>query len=112
MSKGKSYLYTGTMGHLVATINSLPSDPNMLLKMGWVETTHPIKASLGMREFKEISTGLEIRFDKGKTGGSKFTAVDHYHIYNPKTTGNNDLYLDKTGKTVRKGARQSHIFPI
>ena len=112
MSKGKSYLYTGTMGHLVATINSLPSDPNMLLKMGWVETTHPTaKIRSNTRTFIESSTGLKINFDKGRPGKPGFRGKDHYHVINPKTTGDKDLYLDKFGNPVAKRSDPSHILP-
>ena len=112
MSKGLSYHYTGTKGHIISTASSLPSNPDDLLLSGWVETTHPDQAAnSNSRTFTETSTGLRIRFDKGVSGKSGFGGKNHYHIFNPDATGNTDLYLDKEGNPVRKGHKNSHLFP-
>ncbi len=51
-------------------------------------------------------------FDYGKEGESGWEGVDHYHIWNPFSTNNNDKYLDIYGNAVRKGHDKSHIEPI
>ena len=112
MSKGLSYHYSGTKGHIVAVASSLPTNPSYLLKDGWVETTNPEQAKhSNSREFKEEDTGLRIRFDKGVQGRTGFAGIDHYHIRNPSATGNGNLYIDSEGNPIRKGHRKSHILP-
>lgn len=112
MSKGESYRYSGTKGHIVAVAGSLPANPSLLIKQGWIEVTHPKQAERGYsREFYEESTDLRVRFDKGRPGMNGFRGIDHYHLYNPTTTGNRDLYLDSDGNPVGKGHRSSHIIP-
>lgn len=112
MSKGLSYYYSGTKGHIVAVAASLPVNPSRLVKEGWKEITNPQQAGHGnSREFSERSTGLKIRFDKGIPGRGGFGGVNHYHIHNPAATGNGDLYLDSDGNPVKKGHRRSHIIP-
>ena len=81
MSKGFSYHYSGTKGHIVSVASSLPSNPNTLLSNGWIETTHPKQASnSSSRVFTEESTGLRIRFDKGDGNKNGYSGIDHYHI--------------------------------
>lgn len=111
MSKGLSYHYSGTRGHIISVASNLPSDPNILLQNGWEDISHPKQKAAGHWELKEISTGLRLRFDEKKPGASGFAGKDHYHIYNPNATGNKDLYLDKDGNPVRKGHTKSHILP-
>ena len=66
MSKLLSYKYTGTKGHIADVASSLPKNPDDLLSNGWTEITDPrAKTSSNSRVFKEKSTGLRIRFDKG-----------------------------------------------
>ena len=111
MSKGLSYKYSGTKGHIIATIGSLPINPNKLLAQGWEDVTHPQQKKQGHLEFKETATGLKIRFDKKVPGAKGFKSIDHYHVYNPHATGKKDLYLDKNANPVRRGAGKSHILP-
>ena len=112
MSKGLSYHYSGTKGHIIAVASSLPTDPSYLIKNGWIEITDSQQAKYSnSREFIETSTGLKIRFDKGTKGKPGFAGIDHYHIRNPAATGNGNLYIDSEGNSVRKGHRKSHILP-
>ena len=113
MSKPLSYKYTGTKGHIAAVANGLPKNPDSLLENGWKEVTDPrAKASSNSRIFKEISTGLRIRFDKGIPGENGFGGKDHYHIDNPNATDKKiDRYLDKNGNPVNKNSKASHILP-
>lgn len=111
MSKGPSYIYTGTKGHIIDVAQNLPGNPEKLLDDGWEETSNPHAAGNGHREFTETETGLKIRFDEGKPGSNGYGGKDHYHVYNPDATGNRDLYLDSKGEPARKGSSGSHIFP-
>ena len=111
MSKPKSYLYHGTKGHIVDTAHSLPSSPTKLLNNGWEDISNPNEAAHGHFKYKEKSTGLRVRFDKGDSSQSGFRGQDHYHIINPNATGNSDLYLDINGNPVKKNSKQSHILP-
>ncbi len=111
MSKGFGYQYSGTKGHIIGVASSLPSNPSKLLRNGWVDITHPDAKGSSHMELKETSTGLKIGFDKGRVGEEGFKGKDHYHIFNPNSTGNHDLYLDKNGNPVRKGSTKSHILP-
>lgn len=111
MSKGISYLYFGTKGHIVSVASYLPSNPTELLNNGWEDISHPSAADSGHYELKETTTGLRIRFDKKISGASGFRGKDHYHILNPNATGNHNLYLDKDGNPVRKSSTASHILP-
>ena len=111
MSKGLSYHYSGTKGHIVSVASSLPSNPLELVKSGWEDISHPKAAASGHYELKEISTGLRIRFDEKVLGASGFKGKAHYHIHNPNASGNHNLYLDKEGNPVRKSSTSSHILP-
>ena len=112
MSKGLSYHYSGTKGHIIEVAASLPPNPTRLVQKGWTEITTFQQAKYSnSREFRETQTGLKIRFDKGIKGKNGFRGIDHYHIYNPAATGNGNLYLDSEGNPVRKGHRNSHILP-
>ncbi len=113
MSKGLSYKYTGTKGHIVAVASSLPKNPDELLSKGWKEITDPrAKESSNSRAFREESTGLRIRFDKGTVVESGFKGKDHYHIDNPNAKDKKiGKYLDKNGNPVNKNSKASHILP-
>ena len=111
MSKGMSYYYSGTKGHIVEIASSLPSNPQQLLSTGWKDISHPQQAAAGSYTYQEISSGLKIRFDKETYGADGFKGQNHYHILNPGATGNADLYLNKYGEPVRKSSKQSHILP-
>ena len=111
MSKGLSYYYSGTTGHIADIAQNLPSNPRYLLGEGWTEVSHPRAASSGSHTYIESNTGLRITFDEKTAGASGFRGKDHYHIHNPNATGNKDRYLDVEGKPVAKGSKKSHISP-
>jgi hypothetical protein len=91
---------------------NLPKDPDELLKNGWKETTDPRMAkNSNSREFVNEKTGQKLRFDKGQPGANGYAGQDHYHAYNPNSTGNKDLYLDSGGNAVSKGSSASHLLP-
>jgi hypothetical protein len=89
----------------------LPKNPDELLKLGWIETTHPAEAANGRRTFKNPQTGEKIEFDKGNPGKQGFGRQDHYHRENPSITTKRDKYLDVDGNQVPDGAKRSHIIP-
>ncbi len=111
MSKGYSYLYTGTKGHIIAVASSLPENNQQLISEGWIDISHPKQASSGHYTYKEPSTGLRIRFDKAKSGATGFAGKNHYHIFNPDATSTKDMYLDAKGNPVSKNSKSSHILP-
>lgn len=111
MSKDLSYLYTGTKGHIVDVASSLPSNPQKLINSGWEDVSHPDQAKAGSFTYREKSSGLKNRLDKGVPGKNGFRGKNHYHILNPDATGNSNLYLDKFGNPVKKNSKQSHILP-
>jgi len=93
-------------------ISSLPKNPNKLLNQGWEETTPTAMAkNTSSRTFKDKTTGLSIRFDKGNKDSNGYRGKDHYHIMNPNSTGKGDYYLDKLGNPVPKNSKASHIIP-
>ena len=89
-------------------IRELPENPDVLLMRGWKEITSPKNEGHG-RDFKNIATGLTVRFDKGVPGANGFKAMDHYHVENPYTTSKRDKYLDIDGNSVPNGSSKSHI---
>jgi len=111
--------FKGTAGYkaeINKLIESLPSDPDKLKKEGWKEVTHPDVPKVDdggakHREFVHPQTGVYVRFDRAVPGATGFQAIDHYHVVNPNSTSDMDLYLDKDGNPVRKHSKQSHIFP-
>lgn len=111
MSKGLSYIYTGTKGHIVAIASNLPQTGQGLIDMGWEEISHPAQAASGHHTYKEPSTGLRIRYDEPTPGVEGFAGKDHFHILNPNATGSRDMYLDKNGNPVKKNSKASHILP-
>ena len=90
-------------------IDSLPANPNDLLKQGWIETTHPNALKNGHRMFENKELGLIIQFDIAKPGAPGFKGINHYHVFNPSSTSDLDLYLDKNGNPVAKKSKASHI---
>lgn len=95
-------------------IDSLPANPNDLLKQGWVETTDSRMAqNSNRREFTNQVTKLKIAFDKGVATATGHRGRDHYHVYNPDSrNGKKDMYLDKNGNPVAYGSDASHIYPF
>ena len=91
---------------------NLPKDPEDLVRAGWKDVTDPrMRANTKSREFLDPATGQKVRFDPGKPGAPGFEGKDHYHVYNPNSTGKGDFYLDKGGNPVPKGSGPSHILP-
>ena len=86
MSKGRCYIFNGTIGDIIELINSLPPKPNAEFLKEWTEVV--IEAAQGRttsREFYHKKTKLRIRFE--------------------------DRYLDKDGNPVAKDSNPSHIIP-
>ena len=90
-------------------IGELPKNPNDLIEFGWEDVTDPrsLKNNPKLRHYKK--NGVEVKFEKATPGASGFRGIDHYHIRNPKATGNHDYYLDKFGNPVSRKSKQSHI---
>ena len=65
----------------------------------------------GHRTYENPNTGDQIRFDEGEAGRSGHAGKDHYHRYNPNSTGKNDRYLDRHGNPVPDGSKASHLYP-
>lgn len=111
MSKPLSYKYTGTKGHIIDIVSSLPQTGAGLSARGWVDISHPSQATIGSYTYKEPSTGLRIRYDTPTQGASGFKGKDHFHILNPNATSTRDMYLDAQGNPVAKNSKASHILP-
>ena len=111
MSKGLSYEYTGTIGHIVDIAGNLPATGQGLIDSGWEEISLPQQAAAGHHTYKDPVTGLRIRYDEPKPGEKGFAGKPHYHILNPDATGTSDMYLDKNGNPVKKNSKKSHILP-
>lgn len=109
--KGPSYRYIGTKGHIASIASSLPPSGEDLEEQGWENISHPAQAAHGSQTYREPSTGLKIRFDKGKPNTAGFAGKNHYHILNPNASSNANLYLDENGNPVRKSSKASHILP-
>ncbi len=89
----------------------LPTNPDDLLKTGWIETTHPSAGATGRRTYENAISGEKLEFDKGRPGERGFRGVDHYHRTNPDKTTKQDAYLDGDGNPVSDGSKRSHIIP-
>lgn len=89
----------------------LPKNPDDLLKDGYTETSHPEAAKRGHRTFENSDTGDKVRFDEGKSGANGYEGQDHYHRYNPETTGKQDQYLDRNNNPCPRGCDASHLLP-
>lgn len=111
MSKGLSYKYSGTKGHIVDIAHSLPANPSGLTSNGWNDISHPFQAMSGSHTYEEQSTGLRVRFDKGDSGKNGFAGKNHYHILNPNANNSSDMYLSINGDPVSRGSKASHILP-
>ncbi len=75
----------------------------------WKETTSNENKSGNHKEYSNTETGEKVRFDKGVSGAKGYEGKDHYHRYNPKSTGKKDKYLDKNGNPCKQGSKASHI---
>ncbi|WP_127125374.1 RHS repeat domain-containing protein [Pseudoflavitalea rhizosphaerae] len=84
-----------------------PSSPDELGD-GWNDVTDPRNKS-GSKEYQNQETGEKIRWDPGKQGENGWEGKNHWHRYNPNSTGKKDLYLDKSGNPVARGSHPSHI---
>ena len=109
MSKSLSYNYSGTKGHIVSVASSLPSSASTLLSQGWEDISDPRGAATGHHTYRETTTGLRIRFDRGTPGANGFAGRNHYHILNPNAHNSRDMYLDSQGNPVPKNSKKSHI---
>lgn len=90
----------------------LPKDPDELLNdSSWEETSHPNAKEKGHRTFENKETGEKVRYDAGKLGTTGHKAQDHWHRYNPDSTGDIDIYLDAKGNPVPDGHPDSHLYP-
>lgn len=89
----------------------LPSNPDELLDQGYVETSDPRAAAAGRRTFENPETGDRLDFDKGEPGADGFRGDDHYHQTNNNATGKGNQYLDKSGNSVPRGSKASHLLP-
>ncbi|HEX3044153.1 MAG TPA: RHS repeat-associated core domain-containing protein [Bacillota bacterium] len=93
-------------------ISSLPKNPNDLVAKGWKDVTPPgMKDNTGSREFVDPITGLKVRYDPGEPGATGYKGKDHYHVYNPESTGKGDYYLDENGDPCAKNSKDSHVSP-
>lgn len=90
--------------------SGLPKDPDDLEDQGYEETSHPDAAKHGHRSFENKDTGDKVRHDEGKPGQPGHEGQDHYHRYNPDSTGKGDQYLDKSGKATPRGSDASHLY--
>jgi hypothetical protein len=91
---------------------NLPKNPNDLLKKGWKDVTpEGMRNFTDRREYIDEESGYRVRFDPAKEGAKGFEGMDHYHIYNPNSTGKMDYYIDINGNPVRKYSNPSHILP-
>lgn len=111
MSKGLSYHYSGTKGHIAAVAASLPRSGNGLISKGWKDISHPRQAKNGSFTYQDPETGLRIRYDKAKLSETGFAGKHHYHILNPAAHDSSDMYLDKDGNPCSRGSKESHILP-
>ncbi len=87
------------------------NDKDLENNSDWRETTHPNQKQAGHREFENIKTGEKLRFDKGDPMSQGHEFNDHYHRYNPNSTGRHNQYLDNEGNPTRRGADNSHLYP-
>lgn len=110
MSKGDSYLFTGTKADIIKIIDTLPAKGSSLLDQGWEDISVKAQAANGHYIYENIKTKLKVRFDEGKPGETGFKNKNHYHIMNPDTESKQDTYLDKNGNPCPRGSKQSHIF--
>lgn len=111
MSKGLSYIFKGTKGHIATIAADLPDTGQGLIDRGWKEVSHPAQAASGHHTYQEPSTGLRIRYDDPTAGAEGFAGKAHFHLLNPNATSSRDMYLDKNGNPVKKNSKASHILP-
>lgn len=112
MSKKTAYQFFGTVGDIIDLIKSLPPTPNQGFLKEWNEfIIKNVGERILPREFYHKLTKLRVRFDAAREGAPGFEGKDHWHIYNPFTTGKKDTYLDKDGNPVKHGSGSSHIIP-
>ncbi len=90
-------------------IEELPITADDLIKQGWRETTDPRSLLNNPKLHQYEKDGIQIKFEKATPGATGFRGIDHYHIINPKATGNHDYYLDKFGRPVSRKSKHSHI---
>jgi len=79
------------------------------LSKDWKETTN--SSMKHRRTFRYKDTNIEIAFDKGIPGASRYKGVDHWHRLNPNAANKKEMYLDRNGNPTGKGKNSSHIKP-
>jgi len=79
------------------------------LSNDWKEITNSNMKNRRVFVYKE--TNIQIAFDKGIRGAPRFKGIDHWHRFNPNSTNNKDMYLDKNGNPTGKNTNPSHIKP-
>lgn len=89
----------------------LPANPDDLTQQGYHDVSHPDASAAGHRTFVDPATGDKVRHDQGTPGANGHEGEDHYHRYNPNSTGKSDQYLDANGKPVPGGSEPSHLKP-
>ena len=90
----------------------LPKDPTKSKRLE--DVTHPIKREkTNSRNYKDKYNDVEVEFHPADPNSNKggWSKKDHYHVFNPKFTGDHDRYLDKNGVPCRKGSDESHLSP-
>ena len=70
------------------SLSKLPKNPSELIKKGWKDVTpEEMAKNTTSREFIDLQAGTKVRSDAGKEGANGFEGKDHYHAYNPNSTG-------------------------
>ncbi len=94
------------------TISRLPKNPHSLTQNGWNDVTpREMAQNTTSRMYQDRNSGLKVRFDTGTEGAGGYGGKDHYHVFNPNSTGKHDYYLDINGNPVPKNSKASHIIP-
>jgi hypothetical protein len=89
----------------------LADGPDDLLRQGYRETSNPLAAHRGHRNFEHPGTGDRLRHDRGRPGAPGHEGRDHYHRYNPGAASRHDQYLVKDGSACARGSEGSHLYP-
>jgi len=90
----------------------LPKDPTKSKRLE--DITHPTKRkNTPLRNYRDKYNGLEVEFHPKNLESIRdgWTKIDHYHVFNPNSTGDHDKYLDKNGIPCRDGSDESHLKP-
>ncbi|MCH9619002.1 MAG: hypothetical protein SP4CHLAM5_11460 [Chlamydiia bacterium] len=77
----------------------------------YIDESHPEAKKHGRTTYRDKRTGEIIEHDAATPGKPGHGGRDHYHIRNPKSTGDDDKYLDSDGNPTGKNSDSSHIYP-